>query len=156
MRALTTTFVLVFGLAFIVFAQDEALQNRPGLSLRETFDLYINCIHATDLEGMMSTVTEGPEFVFLTTSGRIIDSVEGYRQFHVEWFAETGWEITFEILAVHEGIDLGFVLSKYHYEGLTPDGEPYSSDSYFTLIFRREDGMWKAIQDQITPIRTRQ
>ena len=118
MRALTTTFVLVFGLSFIVFAQDEALRNRPSLSLRETFDLYINCIHATDLEGMMSTVTEGPEFVFLTTSGRIIDSVEGYRQFHVEWFAETGWEITFEILAVHEGIDLGFVLSKYHYEGL--------------------------------------
>ncbi len=156
MRALTATFVFVLGFSLFVCAQEEALRNRPGLSLRETFDLYIDCIDATDLEGMMSTVTGGPEFVFLTTSGSIIDSVEGYHQFHVEWIAEKGWEITFEILAVHDGTDLGFVLSRYHYEGLTPDGEPYSSDSYFTLIFHREDGMWKAIQDQITPIRTGQ
>jgi len=128
-------------------------RNRPGLSLQQTFDLYVRAIHDRDLDALMSTVTSGPDFVFLTTSGRLIDSPEAYRQFHVDWFAEQGWIITFRVLKLREGIEYGYVLTKYHYEGLNAEGERYESDSYFTLIFHREDDMWKVVQDQITPIR---
>ena len=101
----------------------------------------------------MSTVTAGPKMVFLTTSGRIIDTVEGYRQFHIDWFSESDWKIDFHMMELHEGAEYGYILTKYHYQGKDPDGKDYESDSYFTLIFHMEDGMWKVVQDQITPIK---
>jgi nitroreductase len=33
-----------------------------------------------------------------------------------------------------------------------PDGRTYNLDSYFTLIFQKEDGQWKVITDICTPI----
>lgn len=127
--------------------------NESGMSLQQTFDVYVRAIHDRDVNALMTTVTDGPDFVFLTTSGRIIDSRAGYRQFHVDWFADEGWTIEFDMLQLSEGAEYGYVLTKYHYEGLDPEGKPYESDSYFTLIFHREDGMWKVVQDQITPVR---
>ena len=127
--------------------------DRPGLTLQQTFDIYVRAIQDRDLDALMTTVTDGSDFVFLTSSGRVIDSRAGYRQFHVDWFAEESWTIVFDMLELREGVEYGYVLTKYHYEGRDREGEPYESDSYFTLIFHREDGMWKVVQDQITPIR---
>jgi ketosteroid isomerase-like protein len=139
-----------------IAAQDNPLQNRPGLSIKETFDLYLKAIEARDVDALMTTVTTGEDFTFLTTRGSKIDSVAGYRQFHVEWFAEENWTMTTEVLNMHEGTDYGYVLSKYHYEGLDAEGNPYKSDSYFILLFHKEEGMWKVIHDQITQIRVNQ
>jgi ketosteroid isomerase-like protein len=143
--------LLVICLAAAVGAEERL--NRAGLTIADTFDIYIHSIQNRDLEALMSTVTDGSEMVFLTTSGRLIGTVEGYRQFHIEWFAETGWRIEFEKLKAHEGSDYGYVLTKYHYEGNDEEGRRYQSDSFFTLIFHKEGGMWKVVQDQITPIR---
>jgi ketosteroid isomerase-like protein len=138
---------------FAVAGQAEERLNSPGLSLQGTFDLYVRSIHERDLEALMSTVTSGPKMIFLTTSGRVIDTVEGYRRFHVEWFAEQGWTIDFKMIELREGVEYGYVLTKYRYAGKDPEGRAYESESYFTLIFHKQDDMWKVIQDQITPIR---
>lgn len=128
-------------------------QNRPGLTVKETFDVYIEAIQKSDLEGLFTTVTADDKFFFLTSGGRLIDSRQGYYKFHEDWFAEKGWSISFELLEAPEGQDYGYTNAIYRYREKTPDGKSYFLDSYFTLIFRREEGMWKAVADVCTPIR---
>lgn len=127
-------------------------QNRPGLSLKETFDIYVRAVQSSDLEGLFSTVTDSEDILFLTSRGQRIDTREGYYQFHVDWFKETDWEMPVELLEVHEGRDYGYTTAIFHYKGKIPDGETYMLDSFFTLIFHEEDGMWKVVADICTPI----
>jgi len=53
-------------------------QNKPGLSLREVFDIYVQSIHSSDLESLFSTVTESEKFFFLTSDGKLIDTRTDY------------------------------------------------------------------------------
>ena len=130
----------------------SASRNRPGLSLRETFDIYVRAVQASDLEILFTTVTDQEKFFFLTSQGELIDSREGYYKFHQDWFREEDWEMPVKLLEVNEGEDYGYTTALFYYQQKTASGEIYSLDSYFTLIFHREDRMWKVIADVCTPV----
>ena len=126
--------------------------NQPGLSLAGAFEVYVQAVQGADLEALFTTVTDREPFFFLTATGRLIDTLEGYREFHREWFAETGWEMPVEKVAVHESGDHGSVVAIFHYQGKASDGRTGHLDSYFTLLFERQEGLWKVVGDVCTPI----
>ncbi len=130
-----------------------AEENRPGLSLKETFDLYVRSIQNSDLKSLFSTVSDNPKFFFLTSRGRLIDTREGYYRFHAEWFKEREWEMPVDLVEVVEEKDYGYTNAIYHYRSKVPEGGIVGLDSYFTLIFHKEDAMWKVVADVCTPIR---
>jgi ketosteroid isomerase-like protein len=130
-------------------------RNRPGLSLSETFELYVRSVQRSDLEGLFSTVTKDEHLLFLTSDGRKIDSRSGYYDFHEEWFREKEWEMPVELLEIHEGVDYGWVTATFHYRSKIPESSRYDTyhlDSYFTLIFHKEEDMWKVVADFCAPI----
>ena len=133
-------------------ASCQSPPDRGDLSLREAFDAYVRSVQASDLEGLFETVTGGDEMFFLTSSGELIEGREGYRRFHREWFAETGWSMPVELLRVEEGEDLGYTLALFRYRQDMPDGQVYHLDSYFTLLWRREEGRWRVVGDVCTPV----
>lgn len=144
-----TAFLLIFSsIAFFAAAEE----NRPGLSLEQTFEIYVRAVQNSDLESLFTTVTDSHDFFFLTAQGKLIGTREGYHRFHDEWFKETGWEMPVELLAVREGIEYGTALARFHYKQKLPEGGEYNLDSYFTLIFHKEGGMWKVVGDVCTPI----
>lgn len=148
------SFLISFFLAFVCLASLTAEEeNRPGLSLRETFDLYVRSIQSSDLKSLFTTVTDNPKFFFLTSRGRLIDTREGYYKFHEEWFKEKEWEMPVDLLEVVEGKDYGYTNAIYHYKSKVPDGGIVGLNSYFTMIFHKEDAMWKVVADVCTPIR---
>lgn len=130
----------------------EPRVNAPGLSLREAFDVYVQAVQAGDLDGLFTTVTERQEMFFVTASGELIDGREGYRRFHEAWFAETGWSMPVELLRAEEGPDLGYTLAVFRYREDMPDGRARHLDSYFTLLWRLEDGRWRVVGDICSPI----
>jgi len=144
--------ILRTSLLLLALIPVASAQNRPGLSLRETFDLYVNSIQKSDIATLFTTVTDDPHLVFLTSTGKMIDTREGYYRFHEEWFKEKAWEMPVEVVEVREGTDCGYVTAIFHYRSKMPDGETYGIDSYFTLIFQKQNGMWKVVTDICTPI----
>jgi nitroreductase/ketosteroid isomerase-like protein len=146
--------LLSIGLAFAVNAHsgDRIKENRPGLSLKETFNLYVQSVQRSDLKRLFGTVTSDDDFTFLTACGNMIDSRKGYYEFHEKWFEEKDWEMPVELLEVHEGEEIGFTVAMFRYRSRRPEGGWYHLDSYFTLIFRRQDEMWKVVADIGTPI----
>ncbi len=152
--------LLVLTLVFFFFILDRAIQadntaleqNRPGLSIKETFDIYVRSIQNSDLEGLFTTVTEREKFFFLTSTGKLISSRKDYYAFHEDWFEEEDWEMPVEYLEGHGGQEYGYATAIFHYKSKRPDGRTAFIDSYFTLIFHREDNMWKVVADVCTPI----
>jgi nitroreductase/ketosteroid isomerase-like protein len=132
-----------------VMASDR---NKPGLSLEGVFNLYARAVQNSDLEGLFTTVTDGDDFYFLTADGKILNRKE-YYEFHQEWFKGTDWEMPVELLKVQEGKEYGYTNAIFYYRQKTPDGKTYNLESYFTLIFRKENGMWKVVADVCTPIK---
>jgi len=129
-----------------------ATENRPGLSLEETFWVYVRAVQSSDLKSLFTTVTGREDFFFLTSRGELIDSREGYYKFHEDWFREKEWEMPVELLDVQEGPEYGYAVAVFHYRSKLPEGGMSVLDSYFTLIFHREEGMWKVVGDVCTPI----
>ncbi|HKJ67291.1 MAG TPA: nitroreductase family protein [bacterium] len=128
-------------------------QHHPGLTLRQTFNRYVEAVQHSDLETLFTTVTTDSEFCFLTSSGEYITTRQGYYDFHQRWFQEANWEMPVELLKVHEGESYGYTVAKFFYKSETPDERIYNLDSYFTLIFRKEADAWKVVTDICTPIR---
>jgi nitroreductase/ketosteroid isomerase-like protein len=151
MKGLVLLFFL-FLPPFLLCCSAATAENRSGLSLRETFDIYVKSVQTSDLKTLFSTVTEGEDFFFLTADGKMIDR-EGYYKFHQDWFKQTGWEMPVDLLKVQEGKDYGYVNAIFYYRQKTPDDRTYNLESYFTLIFRQEDGLWKVVADVCTPIK---
>lgn len=147
------SYFIIFLLFVGIFIPFHTLaQNRPGLTLKETFEVYVSSIQNSDIGSLFTTVTDSPELFFLTSTGNFIDTRQGYYEFHEEWFREEDWEMPVELLEAVEGKEYGYTLAVFHYRGKTPQGGNYFLDSYFTLIFHREDGMWKVVGDICTPI----
>jgi len=146
---ITLLFCSLISFSPLLFGLEE---NRPGLSLKETFELYVRSIQNSDLKSLFTTVSNNPKFFFLTSRGRLIDSREGYYKFHEEWFKEKEWKMPVDFLEAVEGKDYGYTNAIYHYIGKTPEGGWAGLDSYFTMIFHKEDGMWKVVADVCTPI----
>jgi len=138
--------------SLIFYCSAMASENQPGLSLKETFDIYVKSVQNSDLEGLFSTVTNSDDFFFLTADGRILNR-DDYYKFHQDWFKETGWEMPVELLKVKEGKEYGYTNAIFYYRIKSPDGKAYNLESYFTMIFRKEDGMWKVVADVCAPIK---
>lgn len=141
---------------FLIFSIFRPLptgeENRPGLSLEETFRIYVQSVQDSDLKGLFSTVTDNQKLFFLTSTGALIDTRAGYYKFHEDWFKEKDWEMPVELLEVREGKEYGYTVAIFHYRSKVPEGGMYILDSYFTLIFHKEEGMWKVVGDVCTPI----
>ena len=152
MRRRYIRMVLILTLTAVPFSLLAVSENRPGLSLRETFDIYVKAVQNSDLKTLFTTVTDDEKFFFLTSSGKLIDSRRGYYAFHEDWFKETGWEMPVDFLEAHEGEDYGYATAIFYYKSKLPEGGMYHQDSYFTLIFHKEERMWKVVADICTPI----
>jgi nitroreductase/ketosteroid isomerase-like protein len=152
LRKTIICFVPLLMLSVFHLLSIAAEENRPGLSLRETFGIYVRAVQNSDLKNLFSTVTNNEKFFFLTSTGKLIDTRQDYYKFHEDWFKEEGWEMPVDFLEVHEGKEYGYTTAVFHYRAKIPEGGKYILDSYFTLIFHKEEGMWKVVADVCTPI----
>ena len=147
---------MLFSLLVILAAANTGLKgiemNRPGLTVKETFDIYVKAVQNSDIKALFTTVTDNDDFFFLTSRGELIDTRQGYRKFHEDWFKENNWKMPVDFVEAHEGKEYGYATAVFHYKSKPDEGVTYNLDAYFTLIFHKEDGMWKVVTDICTPI----
>lgn len=126
--------------------------NAPQGSFAAALEAHLQAIRQRDLDALADTVTTGDELILIFPNGSRTDTREEYLDFHRSWFADTGWRMHVELLHVIERPALGLALMKYRYESTTPDGEPRTSINYVAMTFAKEDGAWRLVFDQNTPI----
>ena len=121
-------------------------------TLSETIDIYTKSILNRDLKTLLTTVTDNDTLLFFSTDGTLFHTRKEYVDYHVEWFNEKDWTLSFKTIAVSDGADYGFVNVLFNYRNLLTDGRYFDMESYMTLIFRKENGAWKVTEDIRTPV----
>jgi uncharacterized protein (TIGR02246 family) len=118
------------------------------MTFRDTLAAHLGAIEARDLEALAATLAE-EKLVLIMADGKLARSTREFLEAHRAWFAVPGWTLQAREVEVFEGADLGVAVLELDYR------EPPAthSRSYLTLVFRRQDGRWRMVQDQNTPIR---
>lgn len=147
MKKILSLILLIMTAGILVIAAE----NKPGFTLKETFDLFVQSIQHSDLKGLLSIISSNKEFAYLTSTGKLLNTRDEYIKFHEQWFNEAAWQWLVDSIEIHEEKDSGYITAIYHYKSKTPEGVAFYLDSYFTLIFHRESEMWKAVAEISTP-----
>ena len=118
------------------------------MTFRDALKEHLRAIEARDLDALAATVAAS-DLVLITADGKLVRSTREFLDAHRAWFAMPGWTLQAREVEVFEGADLAVAVLELDYR------EPPAthSRSYLTLVFRQQDGRWRMVQDQNTPIR---
>lgn len=84
---------------------------------------------------------------FVSVDGRVIEGRDNIVAAHRDWFMNDRWTFEPEILWTREQTDAGWALTLVHYK---ENGK--GRDFLSLFIFVDEDGAWKLVYDQNTPV----
>lgn len=150
MRSLIQIFVLTVLLTFQQAALG-ATQSAPPF--RPLLEAHLAAISGRNLDALLPTLTRGNDLILLSPDGKKLDTRQQFVDLHREWFAskdEGKWQG--EIVRTRESAELAHALVRYRYSSRQPDGRMRISENWLTLTFALEDGAWRLVFDQNTPI----
>ncbi len=114
--------------------------------LLEALEEHLDAISERDIDRFSETLARD-ETRFVGGDGRIIEGKENIVAAHRSWFMADGWTFAPEIVWVREESGAGWALTHVQY---TENGSPRAFN--LLLLFVQEDGAWKLVYDQNTPI----
>jgi ketosteroid isomerase-like protein len=115
-------------------------------SLLEALDDHVESITLRDIDRFAATLAQD-DVRFVGSDGRVIDGKDNVVAAHREWFMNENWTFEPEILWTREEAGAGWALTRVHY---TENGN--SRDFLLLFLFVDENGGWKLLYDQNTPI----
>ena len=142
---------------FKALALGMILASGGASALADDFDAtlakHFAAVSGRDLPALEETLTPGPDLTLILPNATRMTTRQQFIDFHKEFFADKAWTMTFEPVAKTVAGDVAVVTVRTHWEG--PDeGKTVWSESWLTLVFRKEAGRWGLIYDQNTRIRT--
>jgi len=122
----------------------------PARSFEETVAVHLEAISGRDLDTLLDTVSDSLIVIF--PDGSTVENRQAYEDFHVEWFADSTWTMSFERLSEVVTDDMGTALVRWTLNDDTPRS---GRQALLSLTFRVKDGAWRLVHDQNTAIETK-
>lgn len=123
------------------------------MTFRETLGRHLQAIQDRNLASLLETVA-ADGLVVITSDGRLIRSRAEFAALHQSWFEMTTWRLGEEEVELRETPELGVAVLRLDYRDDPPGGQPIRETSLLTLIFALQEGQWRMVHDQNTPVRT--
>ncbi len=122
-------------------------------SFEDSLQRHVSAVQDRNLADLEATITSGAELLLILPSGRMMQTREDYVAFHRTLFADTDWRMTFEPIERRTFGDYGHALYRVTFD---PDGAgpAPSNPAYLSLGLALEEGEWRLVHDQNTPVPT--
>jgi ketosteroid isomerase-like protein len=116
------------------------------MSLLEALEEHLEAIAERDIDRFAATLA-ADDVRFVGGNGSIIDGRESVIAAHRDWFMSDGWQFDPEILWTREENGAAWALTRVEYR-------ENGAERRFLLLFLfvDEDGNWRIVYDQNTPI----
>jgi uncharacterized protein (TIGR02246 family) len=124
----------------------------PALSFRETLQRHLDALQNRDLGALADTVAEDA-LILIGADGRLTRSAREFLDAHRGWFEMRHWTLHATPLEVREGADVAFAVLHLLYCEDAPGKPALRQQSHLTLVFACEDGRWRMVLDQNTPLK---
>jgi hypothetical protein len=121
--------------------------------LRPAVETHLQAVRTRNLEALLPTVTGGNDLRMIIPGGFQYTTRAQYVDFHRQWFASNDNGVFDpEIVHLVESPRLGHALIKLRYRATAPTGAVQDVLSWLALTFALENGAWRLVFDQTTPI----
>lgn len=135
----------------VVTSQVWALGEKP--LFEPAVRAHLEAVAGRDMEALLPTLTTGEALIMIAPDGKTFNTRQEFVDFHRAWFASNdGGHLEFEIVRTIDSAELGHALVRYSYMSRGPDGAIRTSTNWLALTFALEDGHWRLVFDQNTPI----
>jgi ketosteroid isomerase-like protein len=125
-------------------------------AFRTALETHLSAISGRNMDALLPTITGGKDLPMIAPNGFKFDTRQQYVDFHRQWFAtKDQGKLDFEIVRVIETPALALALVKYRYSSRDKAGKLQVSYNWLALTFAFENGSWRLVFDQNTPIEAR-
>jgi ketosteroid isomerase-like protein len=145
-------------MAVLLGACTQKTETPAAQSFRTAVEAHIAAVAARDMEALLPTLTHGEGLTMIAPDGQRFDTRQQYIDFHTQWFAapDEGRLEVIEYARFIESAELGQVFLKYRYSFKDASGAMQSMVNWLTLTLALEEGAWRLVFDQNTPIESHQ
>ena len=140
----------------VVAAATSAISQHSSPSappLRAGVEAHLTAIAARDMNALLPTLTRGSDLTMIAPNGYKLDTRQQFVDFHRQWFAaKDDGRLQSEIVHLVESPSLGHALIRSRYSSKGEGGRTQTSATWLALTFALEEGKWRLVFDQNTPI----
>jgi uncharacterized protein (TIGR02246 family) len=122
------------------------------MSFEQALERHLRAVRDHDFDAFLATIATDGSLTMILPNGNLLDNYDEIVELHQEWFADSEWQMTTELITKHETAEMGTALLLVNYEDVDADGQPVQFQYFLNLIFARRDGKWLLIHDQNTII----
>tara|TARA_R110000751_G_scaffold137079_2_gene240368 strand:- start:152379 stop:152927 length:549 start_codon:yes stop_codon:yes gene_type:complete len=113
---------------------------------------HLDAVSNRDLGALRETMAPNGQMQLILPGSEIIDGVEGFMNYHKEWFAAPDWTFETKILNTEIGQDLGMAITEIIYREPLRDGAPYFNRMIVSYDLKKIDDKWYIIKDHASSI----
>ena len=134
-----------------LFAAAACSSAAPAPGFRAAVEAHLASIAARDMDKLLPTLTLANDLTMIAPNGYKWDTRQQYVDFHRQWFAmKDDGKLSYEIVRLIESPALAHALIKIRYTSRDDAGKPQTINSWLTLTFALEEGLWRLVFDQNT------
>lgn len=128
---------------------DSALNKELLLTSMNT---HMRAIADRDLKVLQSTLSPQGNMQLILPGMEIIEKVDGFMEYHREWFAAKDWSFDYSILNSEVGETKAMVILSFIYKEPERDKKPYFNRMVASYDLQKIVGKWYVIKDHASSI----
>ena len=113
---------------------------------------HMKAISDRDLIALKNTLSPNGNMQLILPGMEIIEKVDGFMDYHREWFEAEGWSFDYSILNSEVGETMGMVVMSFTYKEAERDGKPYFNRMVISYNLQKIDGKWYVIKDHASSV----
>jgi ketosteroid isomerase-like protein len=113
---------------------------------------HLDAVTNKDLKTLESTMAPNGKMELIQPSSETVYGVQGFMDFHKEWFAIPNWTFTTKILSKDVGEQLGVATVEILYQEPERNGKPYFNRMNVSYTLKKFDRQWFVIKDHASSI----
>ncbi len=150
--------IILFVISSLCSCKEKGeLNTEQGGQYKETFiatmQKHLNAVSHRDLTTLESTMhSDGNKMQLILPETEIIKGVDGFIDYHKEWFKDSSWTFETQILNTEVGDKLGMAIVEIVYREPERNGTPYFNRMTVSYVLERINGKWYVIKDHASSI----
>jgi hypothetical protein len=118
----------------------------------ETMTAHLNAVTNRDLATLKSTLSPNGEMQLILPDSEIIYTVQGFMDYHVNWFSEPSWTFDTKILNTEIGDTMGMAIVEIMYKEPDRGGNPYFNRMIVSYDLKKINHQWYIIKDHASSV----
>lgn len=113
---------------------------------------HLDAVTNRDLKALGETMSPDGSMKLILPKTEIINGVDGFMEYHKEWFAVPNWTFETKILNSEIGQEMGMAITEIVYREPNRNSKPYFNRMIVSYDLKKIDGNWYIIKDHASSI----